>query len=259
MSDKMIKMRVDANIAILTINRPNLLNAVNTDALRLLKDTFLRLKEDASVNGVLLTGEGRSFCAGADISEMARLNSMEAVRFAELGQGVMFAMERVGKPIIAAVNGHALGGGLELALSCDFIVAAASATFAVPEVKYGVIPGFGGTQRLARLVGKAKAKELIFTGDPIDAAEAFEIGLVNRIYPDGELLDGAMKLMKKICSRGALSLRLAKEIIDAGYDIDLRNACMMERDAFSLCFSTEDQKEGMGAFVEKRPARFKGK
>jgi enoyl-CoA hydratase len=157
------------------------------------------------------------------------------------------------------VSGHAVGGGLELALACDFIVAAETAVFAAPEIRFGIIPGFGGTQRLTRLVGKAKAKEIIFTGESFGAAAAFDMGLVNRIFPVDSLLAEATGLMKTICSRGPFSLRLGKEIIDAGYDIDLPNACLMERDAFALCFTTHDQKEGMGAFVEKREARFKGK
>ncbi len=190
---------------------------------------------------------------------MLEMTPMEAVAFAELGQKLMFAIERVGKPVIAAVNGHAAGGGLELALACDFIVASRTAVFSAPEVCLGIIPGFGGTQRLTRLVGKAKAKEIIFTGDPVKAEEAFAIGLANRLYDSDSLLSEAQTLAKRICSRGPFSLRLGKEIIDAGYDIDLANACMMERDAFALCFSTEDQKEGMGAFVEKREARFRGK
>lgn len=259
MADSTLLLRHEGNVAVLALNRPAALNAIDTSALLALKEMLERLRDDAAVQGIVLTGEGKSFCAGADIGEMAHMTPMEAVRFAEQGQALMFAIERVGKPVIAAVKGHALGGGLELALACDFIVAAESARFAAPEVRLGIIPGFGGTQRLARLVGKAKAKELIFSGETIDAREAFAIGLVNRILPDDALLTEAVALADRICSRGALSLRMAKEIIDAGYDMDLRNACLMERDAFALCFTTEDQKEGMGAFVEKRPARFKGK
>ncbi|MBI1921066.1 MAG: enoyl-CoA hydratase/isomerase family protein [Geobacter sp.] len=259
MSNSNLTLRREGDVAVLALNRPESLNALTPAALLVMKEMIERLRDDAAVKGIVLTGEGKSFCAGADIGEMARMAPMEAARFAEQGQALMFAIERVGKPVIAAVNGHALGGGLELALACDFIVAAESAILAAPEVRYGIIPGFGGTQRLARLVGKAKAKELIFSGDPLTAHEAYAIGLVNRVFPDVALLPEAVGLVDKICSRGTLSLRMAKEIIDAGYDMDLRNACLMERDAFALCFTTEDQKEGMGAFVEKRPARFKGK
>lgn len=259
MTDSNLTLRHEGDVAVLALNRPANLNALTTAALLVLKEMFENLRDDAAIKGIVLTGEGKSFCAGADIGEMALMAPMEAARFAELGQALMFAIERVGKPVIAAVNGNAMGGGLELALACDFIVAAESAILGAPEVRYGIIPGFGGTQRLARLVGKAKAKELIFSGEPVTAREAFAIGLVNRVFPDGALLPEAVGLVDKICSRGTLSLRMAKEIIDAGYDMDLRNACLMERDAFALCFTTEDQKEGMGAFVEKRPARFKGK
>lgn len=256
---KLLNIVHDDTIAIVRINRPRAANALNRAVLEGFLDAFRKLRDDASVKGVLVTGEGKFFCAGGDIAEMAPMHATEAVAFAELGQKVMSALERLGKPAIAAVNGHAVGGGLELALACDFILASPAAVFAAPEIRLGIIPGFGGTQRLSRLVGKAKAKELIFTGDSIDAEEAFAIGLVNRIYPAESLVADAAGLLKRICSRGGLSLRMGKEIVDAGYDIDLANACLMERDAFALCFSTEDQKEGMTAFVEKREPRFKGR
>jgi enoyl-CoA hydratase len=256
---RQLRITHDEDVAIVQINRPEVANAMNSQVLALLREVFGKLREDKSAKGIVITGEGKHFCAGGDIAEMAAMNAMTAVSYAELGQKLMFEIERVGKPVIAAVNGHAAGGGLELALACDFIVASQTAVFAAPEIRFGIIPGFGGTQRLARLVGKAKAKELIFTGNEIGADEAFAIGLANRVYPAESLLAESIKLMKTICSRGPFSLRLGKEIIDAGYDIDLANACLMERDAFALCFTTEDQKEGMGAFVEKRQARFKGK
>lgn len=259
MTGKVLKVQHAEQVAIVSVNRPDAANALNIATLHALHDTFKRLKEDGAVKGVIVTGEGKHFCAGGDIAEMSAMSPMAAVAFAELGQKVMFAMERVGKPVIAAVNGHAAGGGLELALACDFIVASRTAVFSAPEVHLGIIPGFGGTQRLTRLVGKAKAKEIIFSGDPVTSEDAYAIGLVNRLFSPDSLLSEATELMKRICSWGPLSLRLGKEIIDAGYDIDLANACLMERDAFALCFSTEDQKEGMGAFVEKRAARFKGR
>lgn len=258
MTGKTLKIQHDEQVAVVGLNRPDAANALTTAALHALLDAFRKFKEDDGVKGIVVTGEGRHFCAGGDITEMSAMNPMEAVAFAELGQKLMFAIERVGKPVIAAVNGHAAGGGLELALACDFIVASSTAVFSAPEVRLGIIPGFGGTQRLTRLVGKAKAKEIVFSGDDVTAAEAYAIGLANRLFSPDILVSEAVGMMKKICSRGPLSLRLGKEIIDAGYDIDLANACLMERDAFALCFSTEDQKEGMGAFVEKRTARFKG-
>jgi enoyl-CoA hydratase len=256
---KAVHVQHEGEVVLVRLNRPEAANSLSGEMLRTLLETFRKLKDDTGVKGVIVTGAGKFFCAGGDIAEMSAMSPMAAVEFAELGQKLMFAMERVGKPVVAVVNGHALGGGLELALACDFIVASTKAVFAAPEVRLGIIPGFGGTQRLARLVGKAKAKELIYTGDSISAADAYAIGLANRIYDPDQLLPEAVKLMQTICSRGPLSLRMGKEVIDAGYDIDLANACLMERDAFALCFSTEDQKEGMGAFLEKRPARFPGR
>ncbi len=259
MPDKTVLIRQDEEIVIVSLNRPQAHNAMNSAAIQALITVFSRLRDDQSVHGILLTGEGKNFCTGADISEMRDMTPLEAARFSASGQQLMFAIESVGKPVIAAVNGYALGGGLELALACDFIVASDSAAFAAPEILLGIIPGFGGTQRLPRLIGKSKAKEMIFTGDRVPAQEAHAIGLVNRLFPGEELVSKATALLKTISGRGLVSLKMAKEVIDAGYDVDLKNACIMERDAFALCFATEDQKEGMTAFVEKRPARFKGK
>jgi enoyl-CoA hydratase len=256
---KSLKVHHDGVIAVLSLNRPEVHNALNRETLQELQAAFGRFREDDAVHGIILAGEGKNFCAGADIAVMRDMSALEAASFSEAGQKVMTAIETVGKPVIAAVQGVALGGGLELALACDFIVASESAQFAAPEVRLGIIPGFGGTQRLPRLVGKSKAKEMIFTGDRVGAEEALAIGLVNRLFSDADLRSQAAAVLQKICSRGLLSLKLAKEIIDAGYDVDLRNACLMERDAFAVCFSTEDQKEGMTAFVEKREARFKGR
>jgi enoyl-CoA hydratase len=255
----MLRLQHDETVAIVTLNRPQAKNALCSDLLRDLSAVFARLRDDETAHGIVLTGAGNCFCAGADIGEMRGLTTLEAAMFSETGQRLAFAIETVGKPVIAAVNGPALGGGMELALACDFILAGESAAFAQPEILLGIIPGFGGTQRLSRLVGKSKAKEMIFTGERLTAGEAHAIGLVNRVLADDALLPDAIALMKSIASRGGLSLRMAKEIIDGGYDVDLRNACLMERDAFALCFSTEEQKEGMTAFLEKRPARFQGR
>ncbi|WP_246561217.1 enoyl-CoA hydratase/isomerase family protein [Geobacter grbiciae] len=259
LSAKQIAVRHDDAIAVVSLARPESRNVLSRDLVLGLLSAFTSLKDDGRVKGIVVTGEGKSFCAGADISEMARMSPAEASSFAELGQRLMFAVERVGKPVVAAVNGHALGGGLELALACDFIVAAESAVFAAPEVLLGVMPGFGGTQRLPRLIGKSRAKEMIFTGERINAAKAHSIGLVNRVVSDDRLLAETVSLVKNICNRGLLSLRVAKEVIDAGAGIDLATACLMERDAFALCFSTDDQKEGMRAFMEKREPRFTGR
>lgn len=259
MSTKQIAIRHDDAIAVVSLAKPESRNVLSRELVSGLLSTFTSLKDDGRVKGIVVTGEGKSFCAGADISEMARMTPAEASSFAELGQKLMFAIEKVGKPVVAAVNGHALGGGLELALACDFIVAAESASFAAPEVLLGIMPGFGGTQRLPRLIGKSRAKEMIFTGERISAAHAHSIGLVNRVVSDDGLLEDTIQLVKNICSRGLLSLRVAKEVIDAGAGVDLATACLMERDAFALCFSTDDQKEGMRAFIEKREPRFAGR
>lgn len=259
MSTKQITLRHDDAIAVVSLARSEARNVLSRDLVSGLLAAFTSLKDDGRVQGIVVTGEGKSFCAGADIAEMARMSPAEASSFAELGQQLMFAIEKVGKPVVAAVNGHALGGGLELALACDFIVAAESAIFAAPEVLLGIIPGFGGTQRLPRLIGKSKAKEMIFTGERISVAQARSIGLVNRVVSDDLLLSETVALVKNICSRGLLSLRVAKEVIDAGAGVDLATACLMERDAFALCFSTDDQKEGMRAFMEKREPRFTGR
>ncbi len=246
-------------LAIIEINRPTVLNAIGSRTLEELLAAFGTLREDAEVQGVLLTGAGQNFAAGADLNEIRNLTPLAATRLAELGQSVTAAMERFGKPLLAAVSGFCLGAGLELALACDFILAGEDATFGFKEIEYGLIPGFGGTQRLPRLVGKSKAKELLFTAVPVGAAEAWRIRLINRVCPADTLRADALALLETICSRGLFSLRLAKEVINAGSDVNLAAACLMERDAFAVCFATEDQKEGMGAFVEKRQAKFKGK
>ncbi|HEX2769200.1 MAG TPA: enoyl-CoA hydratase-related protein [Geobacteraceae bacterium] len=254
-----VKIVVEEGIAVIRLNRPEAANAMNRGIVAILREMFEGLRNDSSVRGVVITGEGKHFCAGADIGEMAEMDDVAAREFAETGQKLMFAIEGVGKPVIAAVNGHAAGGGLELALACDFIVAAESAVFVAPEVRLGIIPGFGGTQRLSRLVGKARAKELIYTGQGINARVACAIGLVNRIFPDGSLLNGAVDMMKDICFHSPISLRLAKEVIDTGSEIDLTNACHIELDAFAFCFNTDDRKEGISAFLEKRRPGFTGK
>lgn len=259
MTENHVLVHRQDNLALVEFNRPQIFNAVDRAALERLLQIFTDLRHDDSVHGVLLCGAGGQFCAGGDLSELRELTPLQATRFAELGQSVCLAMERLGKPLIAAVCGHALGAGLELALSCDFIIAADDARFGFREIEYGIIPGFGGTQRLPRLVGKSRAKEMIFTGELIGAEEATRVRLANRIVPAEQLRETAVEQLAVICSRGLVSLKLAKEVIDGGYDINLSTACLMERDAFAVCFSTEDQKEGMGAFVEKRPARFKGK
>ena len=246
-------------IATVTINRPKALNALNAETLLELQAVFAHLAEASDVGVVVLTGAGeKAFVAGADIAAMQPLDATTARHFARLGHEVLHAIEKGPKPVIAAVNGFALGGGCELAMACDLRFASDTAKFGQPEVNLGVIPGFGGTQRLARLVGKGRALELVLSGAMIDAAEAWLIGLVNRVVPQAELLGAARALAATILAKGPLVVRLAKEAVAAGLEMDLDRACAREADLFGLCFATADQKEGMAAFLEKRPARFKG-
>jgi len=253
------RVNIDEGIAVVRLNRPEAANAMSSPVLKRLLELFEGLRSNAAVRGIVISGEGKHFCAGADIGEMAKMDEKAARVFVETGQRLMFAIEGVGKPVIAAVNGHAAGGGLELALACDFIVAGEGAVFAAPELRLGIIPGFGGTQRLSRLIGKGRAKELIYTGQGINARVACAIGLVNRIFPDASLLDGAVDIMKGICFHSPISLRMAKDAIDSGRETDLANACGMELDAFVSCFKSDDRKEGMNAFLEKRRPNFTGK
>lgn len=251
---------IENRIACVTINRPNVLNALNRDTLLELKDAFETLDKDKNVKVIILTGSGKkAFVAGADISFMQPLNPVEALEFGRLGQSAFMAIENCSKPVIAAVNGYALGGGNEIAMACDMRIAADTAKFGQPEINLGIIPGFSGTQRLARLVGKTKAKEMIYTGDMIDATEAYRIGLVNKVVPIDQLMDETIKLAEKIASKSAVSLKMAKSAIDIGFETDINTGNAHEAELFGLCFATEDQKEGMKAFLEKRKAEFKDK
>lgn len=253
-------IQIDSGIAIITINRPKAMNALNEKTLLELQDIFASVAEDVAVKVVILTGSGeKAFVAGADIAAMQPLSALEARQFAKLGHRVMSAIERCPKPVIAAVNGFALGGGCELALGCDIRIVAENARFGQPEVNLGVIPGFGGTQRLARLIGKGRALELILTGEMIDAAEAYRIGLANKVVPLDQLLDTTKKMASAIISKGSYAVQLAKEAVHNGLELDLDRANQYEAELFGLCFATADQKEGMEAFLEKRQAEFKGK
>jgi len=208
---------------------------------------------------LILTGTGdKSFVAGADISELATFNSLQAKLFSERGQTAIFKLQELSIPVIAAVNGFALGGGSEIALACDFIYASDNAKFGLPEITLGIIPGFGGTQRLPRLIGQNAAKELIFTGNMISAAEAKTLGLVNRVCSQEELMDQVRKTAQTIASRGRVSLRAAKQAVNRGMNVDIVTGCQIEVEAFSVCMASPDAKEGTSAFLEKRKAEFKG-
>jgi len=247
-------------IAVVTINRPKALNALNAATLSELDQVFTGLAADGTVSVVILTGAGeKAFVAGADIAFMQNLTALEAREFALLGQAVLNKIENLPQPVIAAVNGFALGGGCELAMACDIRLASETSRFGQPEVGLGVPPGFAGTQRLPRLVGKGRAKELLYSAEMIDAQEAYRIGLVNRVCPAADLLGTARTLARKIASRGQVAVRLTKSAVNQGLEMDVARAIAYEAEVFGLAFSTGDQREGMTAFLEKRPPDFKGK
>jgi len=254
-----IKYEVKNNIGYVTISRPEALNALNRTVLEELFDVFNRIDEDEDVRAVILTGEGRSFVAGADIAQMSTMNTPEGRSFVIYGQKVMHFMEKLEKPIIAAINGFALGGGCELSMACDIRIASSKAKFGQPEVGLGIIPGFGGTQRLSKLVGKGMAKYLILSAETINAEEALRIGLVERVVEPEELIPTVEKLAQTIASKAPIAVGMAKTVINKGDHVDLHTGCALEAEAFGGCCGTEDQKEGMRAFLEKRPAEFKNR
>ena len=247
-------------LAILYVNRPKALNALNKDTLLEMKDAITSIKNDPEVDVLIVTGAGgKSFVAGADIAFMQSLTAVEAREFGALGQEVFRMIEAMEKPSIAAVNGFALGGGCELAMCCDFRIASSKARFGQPEVGLGITPGFGGTQRLPRLVGSGMARQMVYTADIIDASEALRIGLVNNVVAPEELMDVVKGIAGRIISKGKLAVRFSKVATNEGLQTDIDRAMTIEADLFGLCFSTEDQKEGMGAFIEKRSPKFTGK
>ena len=254
-----ILLDIQEGIATISINRPKALNALNPEVLEELGEALKQISKNKEVHVLILTGTGdKAFVAGADIGTMAKQTPLEAKRFSTAGQEVLFAMEALEIPIIAAVNGFALGGGTEIALSCDFIYASEKARFGQPEINLGIIPGFGGTQRLARQVGKGWAKEICLTGEMISAQQAKEIGLVNKVFPPEELMPQVTKTAKLMASKGRAALRAIKQAMNRGFDVDLRNGCAMEVDAFAVAFTSPDAKEGLTAFLEKRKPEFKG-
>ena len=259
MAYKNIIFNVENGIALITFNRPEVLNALNEASLHEFSNALDRIASDEDIRVLVLTGAGeKSFIAGADITEFLRFNVLKAKLFAETGHGVVNRLQELPIPVIAAVNGFALGGGCEVVLGCDFIYAAENAMFGLPEINLGIIPGFGGTQRLPRLVGKNMAKEMIFTGKMISAAEAHAVGLVNTVCSQNQLMAEVMKTAATMASKGRASLRSAKQAINSGMDVDLKTGCRIEIDAFAICLSSADAKEGTTAFLEKRKANFKG-
>ncbi len=243
--------------ALITMNRPSAMNALNSDMLTDLNAVLDNIKGDAGIKGAVLTGAGKAFVAGADISQMADYNSRQGRAYMEFAQETFNRIELMEKPFIAAVNGYALGGGCELSMACDIRLASEKAVFGQPEINLGLIPGFGGSQRLTRFVGQGIAKELIYTGRNVTAQEALRIGLVNNVFPAEELLDEAVKMIRVMVGKSAVALGYAKTAVNRGADADLYKALELEKDLISLCFASEDQKEGCKAFLEKRPAVFK--
>ena len=246
-------------VYLLTVNRPKALNALNAVTLDELLRAAAEVTADPATRVLLVTGSGeRAFVAGADIAEMAGFTAAQAQAFSERGMRVMSALEALPVPVIALVNGYALGGGCELALACDWIIAAEAAVFGQPEVNLGIPPGFGGTQRLARLVGRARALELVTTARQLRAAEALAIGLVNEVVPASALRERGLEVARTIAGKGPQAVRLAKQAVHRGLDQDLAGGCAFETAAFALAFATSDQQEGMRAFLDKRPAKFVG-
>lgn len=250
----------EESIVIIRINRPNVLNALNRQVYREMISVLDEIQEEVSAKIVIITGMGdKAFIAGTDIIEMQTLRSFEAREFADLARLALDKIENLDKPVIAAINGFALGGGCELAMACDIRIASEKAKLGQPEINLGIIPGSGGTQRLSRLVGPSKAKRLIFTGEIIDAKRALDLGLVDMVVPHDQLVDEAKKVALTIASKPKIALALSKSAVNRGLDMDLRSALNYEIECFAQCFATEDQREGMKAFLEKRKAVFTDK
>jgi enoyl-CoA hydratase len=255
-----ILLEVAGGVATLTVNRPDKLNALNAVTLDEMEHAFQHCAKSESVRALVITGAGeKAFVAGADIRELAQMTPLSAKDVAYRGQQVLARVEHMGKPTVAMINGFALGGGLELALACNLRTAANTARVGLPEVSLGIIPGYGGTQRLSRVAGPAVAREWILTGDQFSAEEAHRVGVVNRIFPPAELRAGTMKMVESILSRGPVAVRFAIEAINRGSNIPQREGEILECDLFGLAASTEDMREGMAAFLEKRKPAFKGR
>ena len=243
----------------LTVNRPKQMNSLNQATITEITAAIATVKQDSQARVLLFTGAGeKAFIAGADISQFKNLGSLEARELGLAGQNIARQLEQMDIPVIAVVNGFALGGGCELAMACDWIIAADNAKFGQPEINLGIMPGFGGSQRLMRLVGKAMAMDLCMTGRMIDAAEAQRLGLVNQVYNAADLMDAATKLATTLSQKAPIALKFIKQVLRDGQNMSLENACTLEAELFALCFSTEDQEEGVAAFLEKRKAEFRG-
>jgi len=248
------------NIAYVTVNRPKVLNALNTPTWKDLRTAFEDARDDAAVRGVILSGAGdKAFIAGADISELARVTAFEAEQSSRFGQEVLDLIENLGKPVIAAVNGFALGGGCETAMACTIRIAVETARFGQPEVTLGLVPGGGGTQRLPRLVGKGRALQLILSGEMIRAQEAYRIGLVNEIVPAADLIGRAEAILNKIAANAPIAIKFALEAANKGLETSQGEGLLLEASYFGLCAATEDKKEGTTAFLEKRTPQFQGR
>ena len=259
MSFENIILEVKSPVATIFFNRPKALNALNNALFDDLDMALDQIRDNTDIRVLILTGSGdKAFVAGADIAELVKMNPLEGKSFSRKGQKVFTKIENLPIPAIAAVNGFALGGGLEAALGCDFIYASDKALFGLPEISLGLIPGFGGTQRLARRIGVNRAKELIFTGKNIKAQEAFEYGIVNKVIEHDKLMDEVLKTANLIASKGKVALRSAKEVIQNGLNTDIETGCRIENDVFGLNMSSVDAKEGTHAFLEKRKPVFKG-
>ncbi len=246
-------------VAVVTINRPEALNALNSLVIGELEQVIGEVEKDASIGALIITGEGRSFVAGADIGEQKPMDVEGGRKWSQRGGALMRRIEKLEIPTIAAVNGFALGGGCELAMACDIILASEKAKFGQPEVGLGITPGFSGTQRLPRRVGISKAKELIFSGRMIKADEAKEIGLVNAVFAPEELMNGAMEMAASFLKNAPIAVKYAKACIDRGMQMDIDDGIALENELFAMCYATADQKEGMSAFLEKRSATFQNK
>jgi enoyl-CoA hydratase len=258
-----LSFEVKDHFGLITINRPNKLNALNIELLNELKELLLEIKKDEvfAILGLIITGEGeKAFIAGADIVEMSDMTPSDAYTFGQLGQQVTVLFETLQIPVIACVNGFALGGGCEIAMSCDFIYSTHNGVFGQPEVKLGLIPGFGGTQRLAKLVGRNRAKEMIYTGRNVNAEEAFRMGLVLRVFPSkAQMMEEAMKTLQSVTSNSPFAISIAKKVMNEGVDLTIAEGLQLEKRQFSGIFSSEDMREGTKAFIEKRAPQFKGK